>query len=174
MDKPPDRAFAVGIDAKQQPRVAGGWLVVWERPGIEMLGDEAPSLGGIDCLETGRERLDLPGASQGQHLGSSEERLNRPPQLRPEFNLPGDGPLGKLRGEPGIEDQVVGELHGLAHDSRVAFCYRPVKSKLIEMLFPFLVRSIIFQNASDRSRSRSSRFLPVMLWMVATGFPRRG
>lgn len=131
MDEPPDRAFAAGIDANQHPRAAGSRFVVRKRLEIEMFGDKASSLGRIDRLDTRRQRLALPGAPQGQHLGSREERLNRPPQLRPEFDLPGDRTLGKLRREPGIEDQLVGELHGLAHDEKVAFCYRPVKSKLI-------------------------------------------
>ena len=32
------------------------------------------------------------------------------------------------RGEPSVEDQLVGELHGLTDDAKVALCYQDVKS----------------------------------------------
>ena len=66
----PTVRLPLGIHANQHPRTAGGRFVVWKRLGIDMLGDEAPALGRIDHLDAGRERLDLPCATQRQNLGS--------------------------------------------------------------------------------------------------------
>jgi hypothetical protein len=94
----------------------------------------AAAWGGINRLETGRERLGLAGFLEGIGLGSLEKRLNRPAQLCPELDLAGDRSLGNWSDKPRVEHKFFRNLHGLAHVVRVAKRYLYVKSHRIASL----------------------------------------
>src|SRR5262245_9739108 len=87
---------------------------IWPR--IEIGGDTLAAPGGIDSAQAFGKRNGSAGSSQGQRAGAFEQGLNRPAELCPELDLPGDRPLSNFRGQTGIEKQLVRYLHGLAHD----------------------------------------------------------
>ena len=48
-------------------------------------------------------------------------------RVAPEFDLTSNRALRDLCGQPGIEDEFIGYLDGLAHTAMVAICYQPGK-----------------------------------------------
>jgi hypothetical protein len=66
----------------------------------------------------------LSGFAERQHLVATQEGLEGAPQPGPEFNLAGDGPLGRLTHQAGIQHQRIGDFDRLTHSQSVAKCYR--------------------------------------------------
>lgn len=93
------------------------------RQGLKMFGNTNAALRRIHGFQALRDRPGGPGPGQGHRLDSLQERLHRPPQLRPELDLPGDRALRRLGGEAGVKDQQVGKLYRLTHGSKVAKGY---------------------------------------------------
>jgi len=85
-----------------------------------MLGHAMPAFGGVRRLKAGGEWPGSAGPAQSQGLCALEKRLNRPAQLRPEFDLACDGALGDFSREPRIEEEFVRDLDWLTHTGTVA------------------------------------------------------
>ena len=67
-------------------------------------------------------------------------------RVAPEFDLTSNRALRDLCGQPGIEDEFIGYLDGLAHTAMVAICYQPGKShKALERRDDADVRGIVSQ-----------------------------
>ena len=98
-------------------------FIVRDGQRLKVIGDAATALRGIHACQASRQRFGRTSPRQRHHLDALEQGLDRAAQLCPEFNLAGDGAFRRLTREPGIQDQGVGEFHGLAHAARVAKGY---------------------------------------------------
>jgi hypothetical protein len=98
-----------------------------ERARLEVFKNTPASRSRINRAQTLGQWRYRAGPPKGEHSGTLEKRLNRAAELRPELDLTCNRTLGNLRGQPGIKDELVGYLHGLAHTFKVAFCYRNAK-----------------------------------------------
>ena len=89
----------------------------------EHSGQPCPAGAGIDRVQTGRERDGVAAFLECQRAIGAQERLDRSAEAGPELNLAGDGTLGDLACEARVEDEMLGQFHGLAHWSKVALCH---------------------------------------------------
>ena len=100
----------------------GGFIVrEWSRS--QILSDPLATLGRINRFEALRQRTCRVGLSQSQNFAPPQQSLDGSSQAGPEFDLPGDGPLGNLRRKASIKNEGIGKLDRLAHKSKVAKRY---------------------------------------------------
>ena len=86
-----------------------------KRPRLEVFRDTPAPRGRINRGQALGQRDRRAGPPQSERSGAFEQWFDRSAKLRPELDLTSNRAFGDFRGQPSIEDEFVGYLHGLAH-----------------------------------------------------------
>ena len=94
----------------------------WTR--LEIVANSGAADNGVHGLNTLGQRPHRSRSLQRQGQVATEQRFDRFAETGPVFHLTGDGSPSHSPNRPGLENQIVTELHWLTHIDTVAFCHQ--------------------------------------------------